>query len=125
MLGEFATHSDERVKAAANFRLKENYDDAVKKLEESYNKAKTINKTNYSKFSKDYYPERFCDMFKTVASPNVLEKAEELRDFNNVIDGLNAPVHTRFYNETSVLAQLFGAFKTKWDQNTVDHVESK
>lgn len=124
VLGEFATNSDERVKAAANFRLKENYDDAVKKLEESYNKAKTINKTNYSKFEKDYYPERFCDMFKTVASPNVLEKAEELRDFNNVIAGLNAQIVTKYYAQTSVLSQLFGAYKTDWDQKTVDYVES-
>lgn len=125
VLGEFATNSDERLKAAAKFRLMENYDDAVKKLEESYNKAKTINKTNYSKFKKDYYPERFCDMFKTVASQNVLEKAEELRDFNNVIAGLNAPILVKCYDETSVLSQLFGALKTKWDQKTVDYVESK
>ena len=119
-LASLTGFTDSKLKEAANLVIKDDYNQAVKKLDESYKKALAINKTNFAKASYDKYPEEFCAIYKTIADPKTMEKAREIEDFVNIVYALQIPVHVHFIGSSSSVARLFGAYENTWDQETWD-----
>ena len=103
--------TDSKLKEAANLVIKDDYNKAVKKLEESYRKALAINKTNYAKASYDKYPEEFCAIYKNIADAKTMEKAREIADLVYVVYALQCPVHESFI--------IFGS-ESSWNQEKIN-----
>lgn len=113
MLAHNAKTTDQKLKQAINQYVSQTYSSDASKLETLYNKAKSVNTSNYKSFTADKHVDVFISLYgETNYDPrNLLPKARAIKDVYKVIDALNMPIRERYYgcnSAWSIFRYLYG-----------------